>query len=79
MIQMMTGDQLAASFLYSGQNAAFHDFRKRLGIQPVPGRRDCYDPIAVREKLNQAQGINSAVPAGGRDVLEMSRKRRNVS
>ena len=78
IIDMLTGKELARLLRFEGTTAAFRAFCKETGIRPLPGRRDCYDPIFVREKLNEAQGLGVAGQTG-RDLLELSKERRNAT
>ncbi len=78
MIDLITGDELAARLRYKGQTGAYRAFLKETGICPVPGRKDCFDPVAVRQKLNDAQGLGaSSVP--GKSLLEISKERRHAA
>ncbi len=54
---LMTGAELAKMMRYSGVTSAFRQSLKMLGITPVPGRNDIYDPLLVRHRLNLAQGM----------------------
>lgn len=76
-IRLINGEHLARELLFKGPNSAFRKFCKDTGIQPVPGRKDCYDPIAVRLKLNEIQGIGVSGPASADDALSRSIMRRN--
>jgi len=60
---LMTGAELAEAVRYSGVTSAFRHSLKMLGITPVPGRHDIYDPLLVRHRLNVAQGM--LPPASG--------------
>lgn len=79
MIDLITGAELAERLRFKGQTGAFREFCKKTGIQPVPGRKDCYDPVAVREKLNQAQGIVPTSAIAGTNLLEISKERRHAA
>jgi len=79
MIDLITGAELAERLRFQGQTGAFREFCKKTGIHPVPGRKDCYDPVAVREKLNQAQGIAQPTTAMGANLLEISKERRHAA
>lgn len=78
MIDLISGDELAARLLFKGPTSAFRKFCHDTGIRSVPGRKDCYDPVAVRQRLNLVQGLNSANADDGLGLLEMSKVRRNV-
>lgn len=58
-IQMMTGNELARALGFEGVTGSFRNFCQAVGIKPLPGRRDCYDPVAVRRKLDELQGLTS--------------------
>lgn len=60
---LMTGEELAEVMRYSGVTSTFRQSLKMLGITPVPGRKDIYDPHLVRHRLNVAQGM--LPPASG--------------
>lgn len=77
-INLMTGEELAGALRYSGRTAAFRKFLHDIGIKPVPGRKDCYDPVAVRQRLNLVQGLTFANADDDAGLLEMSMVRRNV-
>lgn len=78
MIKLITGAELAELFCYSGMTNACRKFIHDLGIHPVPGRKDCYDPMAVRQRLDHAQGIHDGT-ASAKNSLEASRGRRHAS
>ena len=59
-ITLLTTDELAAAFGYSRPNGAFRTFCAGLGIEPVPGRRNRFDPRMVRACLDTAQGLGTA-------------------
>ena len=77
MISLISGDELASQLRFDGVSSSFRKFCKEAGIEPVPGRRDCYDPVAVRYRLNEIQGIGDKVSAGADNALQRSRLRRN--
>lgn len=56
-IQLITSDKLAESLGYSGPNHAFRTWCTQMRITPVPGRRGVYDPVLVRRRLDEAQGL----------------------
>jgi hypothetical protein len=76
-IQLITAEELARELRFDGPTSAFRKFCKSAGIEPVPGRRDCYDPIAVRHKLNEIQGLGSSGEPGPQGALTRSMMRRN--
>lgn len=76
-IRLISGKELARELLFEGTTSAFRKFCREAGIEPVPGRKDCYDPIAVRHKLNEIQGLNSRSGAAAESALTRSRMRRN--
>jgi hypothetical protein len=78
MINLISGEELAALLLFEGTTSAFRTFCKNSGIRPVPGRKDCYDPVAVRHKLNRLQGIEITSNDVDHCLIEASRVRRNA-
>lgn len=77
-IQMMTGNELARALGFEGVTGSFRSFCQEAGIKTLPGRRDCYDPVAVRHRLNLVQGLTSVDADDNTGLLEMSKVRRNV-
>ncbi|MHA6326011.1 hypothetical protein [Roseivivax sp. CAU 1753] len=57
---LMTGAELATIMRYAGVTSAFRASLKNLGIRPVPGRNDIYDPQHVRHRLNVSQGMHTS-------------------
>lgn len=77
-VYLITGQELASAFRYCGVTPAFRKFCQGNGIYPVPGRRDFYDPVAVRHMLNQSQGLVALPQGGAVDALARSRDRRDA-
>ena len=61
-IQLIPLEKLAQDLGYSGPNASCRDWLAMMRITPVPGRRGWYDPLLVRRRLDEAQGL-TPVPA----------------
>ena len=78
MIDLITGAELAEKLRFTGPTGAFRKFCRDIGIHPVPGRKDCYDPVAVRDRLNKVQGIGLSTEPD-RSLLEISRERRRAA
>jgi len=76
-IRLISGEELARELLFVGPTSAFRKFCKLAGIEPVPGRRDCYDPVAVRHKLNEIQGLGASPNAQSKSALVRSVMRRH--
>ena len=76
-IQLITAKELACELRFDGPTSAFRKFCKSAGIEPVPGRRDCYDPVAIRHKLNEIQGLGTSSESGAQGALTRSMMRRN--
>ena len=76
-IHLVTATELARELRFEGATSSFRRFCKAAGIEPVPGRRDCFDPVAVRYRLNAIQGLEKSKEAGSQGALERSRMRRN--
>ncbi|PYG32289.1 hypothetical protein C8N36_10334 [Pelagimonas varians] len=78
MIDLISGEDLAKRLRFDGTTSAFRKFCHDTGIRSVPGRKDCYDPVAVRKRLDLVQGL-VRVDAGGNDgLIEQSRARRSA-
>ncbi len=77
-IDLMTGEALARRVGYGGATNAFRDWCAKLRITPVPGRRGYYDPVLVRKRLDEAQGLASDVTSepGSMTPIEIRRARR---
>ncbi|WP_146159717.1 hypothetical protein [Rhodovulum imhoffii] len=56
-IRLIKTEELAALMGYSSANSAFREWLVSLRITPVPGRRGYYDPLLVRRRLDEAQGL----------------------
>lgn len=56
-IRLISIEQLAQELGYSGANSSCRDWLATLRITPVPGRRGWYDPLLVRRRLDEAQGL----------------------
>ena len=78
VIDLMTGEALARRVGYGGVTNAFRDWCANVRITPVPGRRGYYDPVLVRKRLDEAQGLASGVTLepGGMTPIEKRRARR---
>jgi hypothetical protein len=78
VIDLMTGEALARCVGYGGVTNAFRNWCAKLRITSVPGRRGWYDPILVRRRLDEAQGLfsNGEVLTGALTPLQ-ARKVRN--
>ncbi len=79
---LLSGEELACAMGYPGLTSAFRAWCRRLGIKPVPGRTNTYDPKLVRARLDAAQGIEASPhpqevsPTPGLTLVEQRRKRR---
>ena len=78
-IRLIRSEELAAQMGYEGVNNAFRDWCAKLGITPVPGRRGIYDPVLVRRRLDEAQGLiggNASSTPATMTAVEKRRARR---
>lgn len=57
MLELISTEELAKQMRYSGANSAFREWLVSLRITPVPGRKGYYDPMVVRRRLDEAQGL----------------------
>jgi hypothetical protein len=62
MIDLVPARELARKMGYAGPNDAFRQWCRKIGIAAVPGRRGVYDPVLVRRRLDEAQGLIDAPP-----------------
>jgi hypothetical protein len=60
---MITEAELATYLGFDGRQKAFRAWCKSMGITPLPGRKDVYDPKLVRQRLDAAQGLAPTVSA----------------
>ena len=77
VIDLMTGEALARRVGYGGATNAFREWCAKLRITTVPGRRGYYDPVLVRRRLDEAQGLasNAASEPGSMTPIEIRRAR----
>ncbi|MGI3167128.1 hypothetical protein [Pseudooceanicola sp. 200-1SW] len=61
-LNMISGEELAQAVRFSGTTGRFQTWCRQIGIKPVPGRQNVYDPKQVRHALDIAQGIMSPPP-----------------
>lgn len=77
-IDLISGEELAMRLRFDGTTSSFRKFCHETGIRPVPGRKDCYDPVAVRQRLDLVQGLARADVGNNNSLVEQSRARRHV-
>ena len=77
-IRLISIEQLAQELGYSGANSSCRDWLATLRITPVPGRRGWYDPLLVRRRLDEAQGLLRQTPetAGTNAPISLTEQRR---
>lgn len=56
-LKLIRGEELAKLHGYSGVTSQCRAWWRSLGIKPLPGRKDIYDPRLVRERLDEAGGL----------------------
>jgi len=59
MQHLMSSEELASKMGYRSVSGHFRAWLGQLNITPVPGRRGYFDPILVRRRLDEAQGLRS--------------------
>lgn len=59
-IRLIPLDELAQDLGYSGSHSSCRDWLALMRITPVPGRKGWYDPVLVRRRLDEAQGLLSS-------------------
>lgn len=55
---------------YDGVTGRFRAWCREIGIKPVPGRTNIYDPKHVRERLDAAQHMANSLPVAAGAPLE---------
>lgn len=81
MLELISTEELAQQMRYTSANSAFRNWLIQLRITPVPGRRGYYDPVLVRRRLDEAQGLAShnedrQAPPPVEDLIVQRRARR---
>ncbi|WP_116083486.1 hypothetical protein [Tropicimonas sp. IMCC34011] len=84
-LRLMTGEELAEMMLYDGVTSGFRAWCRQLGIRTVPGRKNVYDPVHVRARIDAAHE-NGLTPGSRNEpeneqelsFTERSRIRRNA-
>lgn len=75
-LNMISGDDLAKAMLFTGVTGRFRSWCREIGIRPIPGRHNVYDPKHVRQRLDVAQGIVNLEPAQKEKSLSLVEQRR---
>ena len=57
MIEFISASELAMRFGYAGANDGFRNFCREIGIRPIRRNPHFFDPVHVRSRLNEVQGI----------------------
>jgi hypothetical protein len=57
-VTLICGDELAKLHGYSEVTSQCRAWWRALGIKPLPGRRNIYDPRQVRDRLNEVGGLD---------------------
>lgn len=84
MLELISTNDLARKMGYSSANTAFREWLVSLRITPVPGRKGYYDPMLVRRRLDEAQGLvgdadeHNQVSARPVDLIAQRRARRGT-
>lgn len=75
MLDLITTEELAKRMGYSGATDAFRSWCTQMRITPVPGRRGVYDPVLVRRRLDEAQGLTEGTQEGAGGLVRQRRVR----
>ena len=59
-LDIVDGAGLAKQLKYKGMTSQCRAFMRKVGITPMPGRRNCYDLRHVRACLDRAHGLSPA-------------------
>jgi hypothetical protein len=58
-LTLIRGEELAKLHGYSSVTSQCRAWWRSLGIRPLPGRKNIYDPRQVRERLDEAGGLSA--------------------
>lgn len=75
VIDLIHAEDLARRVGYDGATNAFRDWCARMRIYPVPGRRGYYDPVLVRRRLDEAQGLIGVSGELGSEITPLAKRR----
>lgn len=75
-ITLVPGAALAELLGFSGVTAQFRAWTKSIGIHPLPGRKNIYDPKQVRACLDKASGLEKIGETVSAAFLVAQRKAR---
>lgn len=75
-ITLISGEELARLHGYASVTSQCRDWWRKLGIRPLPGRRNIYDPKQVRERLNEAGGLSAAKAVNECDTVSLVDQRK---
>lgn len=75
-IILIAGEDLAKLHGYGSVTSQCRAFWRNLGIKPVPGRRDFYDPRLVRQRLDAAQGLSPKQPTNSTQTTSLVEQRK---
>lgn len=75
-LTMISGEDLAIAMRFTGVTGRFRSWCRELGIKPLPGRYNVYDPKLVRQRLDLAQGIERVAPVQKDEPVSLVEQRR---
>ena len=75
-ITLISGEELARLHGYASVTSQCRSWWRSLGITPLPGRKNIYDPIQVRERLNEAGGLCAAKTVHECDTVSLVDQRK---
>lgn len=80
-LTLISGAELAKLHGYSSVTSQCRAWWRSLGIKPLPGRKNIYDPMHVRERLNEAGGLSATkmLSEGAMASLVDQRKARKLA
>ena len=75
-LTLISGAELAKLHGYSSVTSQCRSWWSSLGIKPLPGRKNIYDPMHVRERLNEASQLSSTKLLGESTAVSLVDKRK---
>lgn len=75
-LTLITGDQLAKLHGYSSVTSSCRTWWKSIGIEPLPGRKNIYDPRQVRERMNLLGGLQAVSSLERPEKASLTEQRR---
>lgn len=75
-LTLITGEQLAKLHGYGSVTSSCRSWWKSIGVEPLPGRKNIYDPRQVRERLDLVGGLRADSAVNDVDKPSLTEQRR---